>query len=47
MGKKEVAMVKTIICILVVFIFILGLFIGYEIGEYKTMEYVLNELRGD
>ena len=39
-------MIETIICILVVFIFVLGLFIGNTIGEYRTMEYVLNELRG-
>lgn len=47
MGGKEVVMIETIICILVVFIFVLGLFIGNSIGEYRTMEYVLNELRGN
>ena len=40
-------MTETIICILVVLIFVLGLFIGNTIGEYRTMEYVLNELRGN
>ena len=47
MDRKEVVMVETIICILVVLVFIMGLFIGNSIGEYRTMEYILNELRGD
>lgn len=40
-------MIETIICISIVLVFILGLFIGKSIGEYRTMEYVLNELRSD
>ena len=40
-------MIETIICISIVLVFILGLFIGNTIGEHRTMEYVLNELRGN
>lgn len=47
MDRKEVIMIETIICILSVLAFVLGLFIGKEIGEYQTMEYIINELRGD
>lgn len=47
MDRKEVIMIETIICISIVLVFILGLFIGNSIGEYRTMEYVLNELRGN
>jgi len=40
-------MIETIICISIVLVFILGLFIGNTIGEYRTMEHVLNELRSN